>query len=180
MGIASRTLVRSIGIDLPLYPIKGYSISAPVIDPTRSPTRSITDYDRKIVYAPLGDTLRVAGFADIVGQDRRIDATRIGALAREVRHLFPGGCGLNRLHPWAGLRPATPTGVPILGASPLENLLLNVGHGALGFTLACGSGRLLADFVAGRESIVDTADYAYRPTADHFPVRPAVIDVPAT
>lgn len=149
-GIASHRLGKTIGLDLPIYPLKGYSITLPVTRGGGCPTVSVTDYERKIVYARLGDTLRVAGIADIVGYDKAIDDRRIALLVAEARASFPVASDFSRTRPWAGLRPATPTGAPILGPSPFDNLLINAGHGALGFTLALGSGRVVADVAAGR------------------------------
>jgi D-amino-acid dehydrogenase len=159
-GTGSLGLGREVRLSLPVRPIRGYSISAPVLASNRAPVRSITDTARKTVYAPLGDRLRVAGFAEIGGSDTHHLPARASSLSRELDAIFPGACAATDLRPWAGLRPATPTGVPIIGRSPLSNLLLNVGHGALGFTLACGSAQLLADLIAGRHPAVTASDYA--------------------
>jgi D-amino-acid dehydrogenase len=159
-GIGSRELAQRAGIRTNLLPIRGYSISAPVIASNRAPVRSITDTARKTVYAPLGDRLRVAGFAEIGGSDALHLGARAEVLARELEAIFPGACAHDDLRPWAGLRPATPTGVPLVGPSRIANLMLNLGHGALGFTLAAGSASLLGDLVAGREPSVAAGDYA--------------------
>lgn len=159
-GIGSQEFARRAGVRVNVLPIRGYSISAPVIASNRAPVRSITDTLRKTVYAPLGDRLRVAGFAEIGGSDGLHLEARTAVLSRELEAIFPGACGQNDLRPWAGLRPATPTGVPVVGPSRIANLMLNLGHGALGFTLAAGSASLLGDLVAGREPSVVAADYA--------------------
>jgi D-amino-acid dehydrogenase len=159
-GWESRALARPLGLRLPLYPIRGYSISPPVADATRAPETSITDYAARIVYAPMGDRLRVAGFADIVPPTAPVAAARIAALGEATAGLFPGACDLARLEAWAGARPASPTGVPIIGRTRWANLLVNVGHGALGFTLAAGSGRMLADMAAGRRAVLEERDFA--------------------
>jgi len=159
-GGEAAVLARRVGMRLPLYPIKGYSITLPLADPAQAPRVSITDLGRKTVYAPLPGKLRVAGMAELVGPDRRVDASRIAQLRAATRETFPGACD-DRADPhgWAGLRPATPTSMPLIGATRIENLLLNVGHGALGFTLAMGSARLLAQCVAGQTR--EAAAFAY-------------------
>jgi len=146
-GTGSLALGRQAGLALPVRPIRGYSISPRVIATNRAPVRSITDTARKTVYAPLGDRLRVAGFAEIGGSDKRHLHARAAILSAELAAIFPGACADQDLLPWAGLRPATPTAVPIIGRSRVPNLLLNVGHGALGFTLAAGSAQIVADVV---------------------------------
>ena len=150
LGTGSPALAAGAGIRLPIYPLKGYSLTVQVRDPGRAPRISVTDSARKIVYAPLGDRLRVAGMADLVGWSDQIDQSRISLLVREARQAFPDASDYLRVEPWSGLRPATPTSVPILGPTPLGNLWLNVGQGALGFTLAMGSARVVADLVIGR------------------------------
>jgi D-amino-acid dehydrogenase len=159
-GIGSRALGRSAGLAVPVQPIRGYSISPVIRASNRGPVRSITDTARKTVYAPLGDRLRVAGFAEIGGTEPAPLAPRAAVLAREMEAIFPGAADPSELHPWAGQRPATPTGLPQIGPSRVANLLLNLGHGALGFTLAAGSAALLADLVAGRTPSIPAADYA--------------------
>ncbi len=150
-GIDSRNLALPIGIDLPIYPLRGYSVTIPLASPEDGPRLSITDYNNKIVYAPLGGALRVAGFVEIGGDDRSIAEDRIESLLSAVRDTFPRIADFSRVQPWCGLRPATPLGTPIVGPTRYTNLFLNVGHGALGFTLAMGSGRAVADILSGRE-----------------------------
>lgn len=150
-GVAARKIGRSAGLDLPIYPLKGYSATAPVPEGAHAPSVSITDAARKVVYARLGSTLRLAGAADLVGGDLKIDHRRVGQLLSDARTDFPDAADWQNARLWAGQRPATPTGLPILGrSSTAENLLLNVGHGALGFTLALGAAEHLADELAGR------------------------------
>lgn len=149
-GIASRTLAASAGIALPLYPIKGYSLSAPIRAGDLAPAISVTDFERKVLYARIGSELRVAAMADLVGEDTRIDPRRVNGLIRQVRATMPRAADYDRLSSWAGLRPATPSGAPIIGATRHPRLWLNVGQGALGFTFACGSARLLADLMSGK------------------------------
>ena len=162
-GSASAGLARGAGIDVRVQPMRGYSISPRVQHSNRAPVRSITDTDRKTVYAPIGGRLRVAGFAELGGVGQQLRPDRVEALARELAALFPGACAADDLQPWSGLRPVTPTSVPLIGRTRLRNLAVNVGQGALGFTLAAGSARLLADLVAGRPSAIDAT--AYHPLA---------------
>jgi D-amino-acid dehydrogenase len=149
-GMQSRTLADSAGIDLPLYPLKGYSLSAPIRADDVAPGISVTDFERKVLYARIGKQLRVAAMVDMVGEDLRLDRKRLDSLTRQVRETMPRAADYTQITPWAGLRPATPSSAPIIGASPYNNLWLNVGHGALGFTFACGSASLLADLVNGK------------------------------
>jgi D-amino-acid dehydrogenase len=148
LGAASHRLGRRLGAYLPVYPLKGYSITVDVDPaPGAAPRVSVTDSARKVVFARIGSRLRVAGMAELVGHDARIPATRIETLAEATRAVFPQAGRLDGLHPWTGMRPATPTGVPIIGrlAGAPPNMMFNTGHGALGFTLAFGSARRIAD-----------------------------------
>ncbi len=149
-GIQSRELAADAGIYLPLYPLKGYSLTAPIRAGDRAPEISVTDFERKVLYARIGDSLRVAAMVDMVGEDLRLDAKRIAGLTRQVRETMPDAADYGRISPWAGLRPATPDSAPIIGATRYPNLWLNVGQGPLGFTFACGSAKLLADCVSGK------------------------------
>ncbi|MFJ4153735.1 D-amino acid dehydrogenase [Pseudomonas sp. NPDC089752] len=132
------------GLRLPVYPLKGYSLTAPISMAHRAPEVSITDYERKIVYARLDRQLRVAAMVDIVGFDESVDARRLASMRRLARETLPDAADYGQAVEWAGMRPATPTGVPIIGSTAYRNLWLNLGHGALGFTLACGSAQRLA------------------------------------
>ena len=149
-GIQSRDLADSAGIYLPLYPLKGYSLTAPIRAGDCAPEISVTDFERKVLYARIGDKLRVAAMVDMVGEDLALDAKRIAGLTRQVRETMPHAADYAQISPWAGLRPATPGSAPIIGATPLSNLWLNVGQGPLGFTFACGSASLLADVMRGK------------------------------
>ncbi|WP_291997549.1 D-amino acid dehydrogenase [Candidatus Accumulibacter sp. ACC012] len=153
-GCDSERLARRAGLSLPIYPLKGYSLTAPISDPKAAPTLSVTDFQRKIVYARLAGRLRVAGIADIGGYDCSIAPRRLATLLGEARGAFPGAANYEQAEAWAGLRPATPSGRPILGHSPYRKLWLNVGHGALGFTLSLASGRALADLIGGQSPFV--------------------------
>jgi D-amino-acid dehydrogenase len=145
-------LLRPLGVRVPMEPIKGYSITVPVVNPAAAPTVSVTDTRHKVVFAPLANAqgrpqLRVAGMAEIVGHNTRIDEGRIRQLLAATEAAFPGACNTCAVadsQPWAGLRPATPTGLPLIGPTAHPGLWLNTGHGSLGFTLACGSAQHLA------------------------------------
>jgi D-amino-acid dehydrogenase len=158
-GTGSARLAAGLGIYLPIYPLKGYSVT--LTAGASIPSISITDFARKVVYAPLaakpgtaGRQLRAAGLADLVGDRPRIDPVRLDVLLREARLAFPhaseGPPQEDDVRPWAGLRPATPRGTPILGRCAVPNLYLNTGHGALGWTLAHGSARVVSDIIGGR------------------------------
>ena len=152
LGSASAALARGVGLRLPVYPLKGYSITLDVGEgaDAAAPRVSVTDAARKVVFARLGSRLRVAGMAELVGHGLDIPPARIASLRQSTRAVFPRLRGDGPLHPWAGLRPATPGGVPLVGrqARGPDNLLLNTGHGALGFTLAFGSAAEVAQQLA--------------------------------
>ncbi len=150
LGVESTALLADAGISVPVAPLKGYSLSLDITDPTQAPNVSITDFERKVVYARIGTRLRVAGMADLVGIDYRIDPQRIRALIQEAQGLFAQAGDYEKATQWAGLRPATPLGKPIIDKTPYRNLYLNIGHGALGLTLATGSAHMLADLIAGK------------------------------
>jgi len=154
LGTQAPALLRPLGVRVPVYPLKGYSLSLPVTNEAAAPRISVTDFKRKVVYARLGGELRVAGMADLSGQRAVIDVERVDQLVSEVRSVFPDASDFATLRPWCGMRPATPKGTPVLGATPHANLWLNVGHGALGFTLALATGRVVADLATGRTPAV--------------------------
>jgi D-amino-acid dehydrogenase len=148
-GMQSRTLALTAGISLPLYPLKGYSLTAPIRQDDVAPEISVTDFERKVLYARIGDKLRVAAMVDMVGEDLSLNARRLASLTRQVRETMPRAADYTNITPWAGLRPATPSSAPIIGRTALSNLWLNVGHGPLGFTFACGTASLLTDVMRG-------------------------------
>lgn len=155
LGAFSPLLARELGVNLRIYPAKGYSVTLPVTDPAHAYTVSLTDDEHKLVFSRLGARLRIAGTAEFNGYDTRLDLARCEAIVRRVRALFPRmGIGGDARF-WTGLRPATPSNVPYLGRSAVPNLFLNTGHGTLGWTHACGSGRAIADLVGGRTPEVD-------------------------
>jgi D-amino-acid dehydrogenase len=167
MGSLSPLYARPLGIHLPIYPAKGYSVTMPVKDATMAHQVSLTDDEYKLVFSrltdpespgrPGGDRLRIAGTAELNGYDRDLNRVRCEAIVRRVEELFPGAGDTGRAQFWTGLRPATPSNVPIIGRSKLPNLYLNTGHGTLGWTHSCGSGRSIARIVSGLEPEVDFA-----------------------
>ncbi|WP_284618128.1 FAD-dependent oxidoreductase [Aquabacterium humicola] len=160
-GPACASLLQPLGWTPPIEPIRGYSVTLPVVNDAAAPRASVTDSARKLVYARLGPQLRIAGFAELCGADRRIDPRRIAALCDAVRATFPGACRFDDPQPWAGLRPATPGGRPLVGATRWPGLWLNAGHGALGLTLACGSAALIADEMSGRAKRIDDRPFTF-------------------
>jgi D-amino-acid dehydrogenase len=153
-GAASAALLKPLGVRVPLYPLKGYSLTTQVDPDSRAPHISITDFERKIVYARLGDRLRIAGMADVTGRRADVDPSRVATLRAESAAAFPDAGNFDEATVWCGLRPATPHSTPIIGSTRYENLWLNLGQGALGFTLALASGRSVADLIARRRPAV--------------------------
>jgi D-amino-acid dehydrogenase len=152
LGSYSPLLCAPLGVRMPVYPLKGYSITIPLTSEQAlvAPKVSLTDEERKIVVSRLGNRLRAAGTAELGGYDTQVNPVRCNAILDRVRQLFPPLAPFAEVESWAGLRPATPSNVPLIGGTRLRNLFLNTGHGTLGWTLACGSGRALAALVSGR------------------------------
>ncbi|MBS0336061.1 MAG: D-amino acid dehydrogenase [Proteobacteria bacterium] len=159
LGSYSPQLLRPLGIRIPVYPLKGYSITIPLSARAAeiAPTISLSDEAGKVVISRLGDRLRAAGTAELNGYDLQVNAVRCASILERVKGLFPGIADEAQVEPWAGLRPATPTNAPAVGRTRYSNLFLNTGHGTLGWTLACGSGRAIAEIVSGRPPGVDFA-----------------------
>ncbi|MBI3523639.1 MAG: D-amino acid dehydrogenase [Betaproteobacteria bacterium] len=160
LGSYTPLLLRSLGIKLPLIPAKGYSATIPLHPGDIAPTVSLIDDDRKLVFSRLGNRLRVAGTAEFAGYDTALNPVRCAALLERAQALFPQAGRRDEIKFWAGLRPATPGNVPLIGRTRYSNLFLNTGHGTLGWTMACGSGRLLADLISGRTPEINAAEYA--------------------
>jgi D-amino-acid dehydrogenase len=152
LGSYSPLLLKPLGLRIPVYPLKGYSITLPLgpSEVAAAPTVSLTDEAFKIVISRLGNRLRAAGTAELTGYDTSVSSVRCAAIARRIRDLFPGLGSITTVENWAGLRPATPDNVPLIGKTKFRNLFLNTGHGTLGWTLACGSASALADLISGR------------------------------
>lgn len=150
LGVHSRALLKPLGIRLPLYPGKGYSATFDIIDPRLANSVSLTDDQHKLVFSRLGSRLRVAGTAEFNGFNLSLNPVRCEALTRRTQLLFPGACDYARPQYWTGLRPVTPSNVPLMGATRVAGLFINTGHGTLGWTMGVGSGKLVADVVSGR------------------------------
>lgn len=157
MGSFSVELLKPLAIELMIYPGKGYSATYPIIDADAAPKVSLTDDGYKLVLSRLGDRLRVAGTCELNGYTRELNSTRCEAITRRTRELFPTACDFDNPVYWTGLRPLTPSNVPYIGKTKYGNLFLNTGHGTLGWTMGCGSGRAIADIVSGRRPDVDFA-----------------------
>ncbi len=155
MGSYSRDLLLSSGLDIPVYPVKGYSLTIPIQDESLAPVSTVLDETYKIALTRFDKRIRVGGMAELAGFDKSLRPQRRATLEMVTRQLFPGG-DLAKADFWTGLRPMTPDSTPIVGRTPHKNLFLNTGHGTLGWTMACGSGRLLADIVVGKATEIST------------------------
>jgi D-amino-acid dehydrogenase len=158
LGSWSPRLLKPIGISVPVYPVKGYSITVPVTDPDGAPVSTVMDESYKVAITRLGNRIRVGGTAEISGYSDRLDASRRATLDHSLTDMFPRGGDLAKATFWCGLRPMTPDGPPVIGATRYGNLHLNTGHGTLGWTMACGSGRVLADLISGRKPDIDVSE----------------------
>jgi len=175
MGSLSPLVAAPLGIRLPIYPAKGYSVTLPVKDLSRAHQVSLTDDEYKLVFSrytsETGDRLRIAGTAELNGYDRDLNQVRCDAIVRRVEELFPGAGDTTKAQFWTGLRPATPSNVPMIGKTKLPNLFLNTGHGTLGWTHACGSGKSIARIVSGMVPEIDFA-FAGMPAQTLRPTEP--------
>jgi D-amino-acid dehydrogenase len=151
LGSYSPLILKQVGIHIPVYPVKGYSITVPITDATGAPESTVMDESYKIAITRMGDRIRVGGTAEIAGFDLRLHKSRRDTLEHSVMDLFPQGGDVTKASFWCGLRPMTPDGTPVIGPTPFRNLFLNTGHGTLGWTMSNGSGRVLADIVSGRQ-----------------------------
>jgi D-amino-acid dehydrogenase len=166
LGSYSPQLVRPLGIDLPVYPVKGYSITVPITDASFAPESTIMDETHKVAVTRLGDRIRVGGTAELSGFSLKLREARRATLDHVVTDLFPRGGDVGRAEFWCGLRPMTPDGTPIVGGTRFPNLYLSTGHGTLGWTMAAGTGRVMADLVSGRTPEISLAGLTvdrYRP-----------------
>jgi D-amino-acid dehydrogenase len=157
LGAYSPVALKKTSVRLPIYPMKGYSVSFYVGHEPDLPRMSLTDQSKKIVYSRLGDIIRVAGTAEFAGYDMSVRTDRVTPIKEAAQALFPQLQGISDAHitSWACLRPSTPSGAPILGATAYENLYLNTGHGTLGWTLACGSAKIVTDVIMGKKPEID-------------------------
>jgi D-amino-acid dehydrogenase len=155
LGSYSPLVLKPLSINLPVYPAKGHSVTLPVLNSKEAPSVSLIQDELKLVYSRLGDRLRIAGMAEIAGYNTDVDEGRSQFILKSALALFPD-CGTPELAEfWSGLRPQTPDSVPVLGSTKIDHLYLNTGHGTLGWTTACGSGKVLADLISGQKPEVD-------------------------
>jgi len=167
LGSYSPQMLKPLGIRAPVYPLKGYSLTVPITDPGMAPMSTVLDETYKVAITRFDQRIRVGGMAEIAGYDLSLNPRRRETLEMVVNDLYPLGGDTHEAVFWTGLRPATPDGTPIIGATPYRNLFLNTGHGTLGWTMACGSGRVLADLLASKRPQISTdgldiSRYGYR------------------
>ncbi|WP_312943619.1 D-amino acid dehydrogenase [Stutzerimonas kunmingensis] len=156
LGSYSPQMLKPLGIRAPVYPLKGYSLTVPISDPAMAPQSTVLDETYKVAITRFDQRIRVGGMAEIAGHDLSLNPRRRETLEMVVGDLYPQGGDPSEAVFWTGLRPATPDGTPIIGATPYRNLFLNTGHGTLGWTMACGSGRVLADLLASKRPQIST------------------------
>ena len=154
-GSYSRNFLKPLNLDLPVYPVKGYSLTVPIVDASHAPQSTVLDETYKIAITRFDQRIRVGGMAELSGFNLGLNEDRRGTLEMVTRDLFPGG-DLEQASFWTGLRPMTPDSTPIIGATQYKNLFLNTGHGTLGWTMACGSGKLISDLVLGHTPEIST------------------------
>jgi len=165
LGSYSPLLLKDIGIRIPVYPVKGYSITVPIAEATGAPESTVMDETHKVAVTRLGDRIRVGGTAELAGYTLQLHNARRQTLEHVVTDLFPRGGDVSRAEFWCGLRPMTPDGTPVVGATRLPNLYLATGHGTLGWTMAAGTGRVMADIISGRTPGIDMTGL----TVDRYP-----------
>lgn len=168
LGSWSSRLVAPLGISLPVYPVKGYSITVPIKDASGAPESTVMDESYKVAITRLGNRIRVGGTAEISGFSTKLYDARRATLDHSLTDLFPRGGDLSRATFWSGLRPMTPDGPPVIGPTQYANLHLNTGHGTLGWTMSCGSGRVLADMLSGKKPEVDVSALTVERYAHRF------------
>jgi len=151
LGSYTPHFMAPLGIACPVYPAKGYSATFDIVDEDAAPSLSLTDNANRTVYTRLGNSLRMAGTAELAGYSRGLNTIRCDNMLRQAREIFPTALDFDNVRFWSGLRPATPSSVPVIGRTKIRNLYLNTGHGALGWTMGAGSGRALADLISGRQ-----------------------------
>ncbi len=151
LGSFTPQLLKPIGIHIPVYPVKGYSITVPITDAQFAPESTIMDETHKVAVTRLGDRIRVGGTAELAGFDMTLREGRRETLTHVLTDLFPKGSDTSKTEFWCGLRPMTPDGTPIIGATPYANMMLATGHGTLGWTMAAGTARVIDDLISGRK-----------------------------
>lgn len=177
MGSYTRDLLKPLDLRIPVYPVKGYSLTVPLVDESLAPVSTVLDETYKIALTRFDNRIRVGGMAELSGFDMSLKPARRATLEMVTRDLFPGG-DLRRASFWTGLRPMTPDGTPIIGGTRYSNLFINTGHGTLGWTMACGSGKLISDIISGRTPEINPSGLAL----DRYdPIRrPAISTRPVT
>jgi len=173
LGSYSRPMLKSLGLDLPVYPLKGYSLTIPIVDAAMAPVSTVLDETYKVAVTRFDNRIRVGGMAEVAGYDLSLNPRRRETLEKVVTDLFPHGGDLPAAEFWTGLRPKTPDSTPIVGSTQLSNLWLNTGHGTLGWTMAAGSGQLLADLIGGKVPAIRHDDLSiarYRSAASNGPL----------
>jgi D-amino-acid dehydrogenase len=181
LGSYSPLLLKPLGLKIPVFPMKGYSLTIPIKDAAGAPESTILDESYKVALTRLGDRIRVGGMAEIAGYDLRLHEARRATLVKTVTDLFPHGGAVEQAQFWCGLRPMTPDSTPIVGPTQFGNLFINTGHGTLGWTMACGSGRMLSDLISGKQPEIDTAGLfmdRYRGAGSRPLVLPALQSMP--
>ena len=180
LGSYSPLLLKRHGIDLPVYPVKGYSLTVPITDPAGAPESTVMDEYHKVAITRLGDRIRVGGMAELDGSSTALHPRRRATLEHVVTDFYPAGGDAKTGSFWAGHRPMTPDGPPVIGKAKFGNLWLNTGHGTLGWTMACGSGRVLADLLSGRDPAIDARPLALDRYGRHAQdLAPATKEIPA-
>jgi D-amino-acid dehydrogenase len=152
-------LLRPLGIDLPVYPVKGYALTVDIEDDAAAPRSSVMNEHSKLMVTRLGHRLRAAGIAEVGGYGMAVEPAKCATVLKSVTELFPAAADYAKAEYWAGLRPMTPDGPPYLGRTPVANLILSLGQGSNGWTQACGCGRIIADVVSGRAPEIDLEGY---------------------
>lgn len=162
LGSYSKEMLKAIGIDVPIYPVKGYSLTVPISDAKFAPTSTIMDETYKVAVTRLGDRIRAAGTAELAGYNLDLPKVRTDTITHVVNDVFPQGADLAEAEYWTGLRPMTPDGTPIVGATSIKGLYLNTGHGTLGWTMSCGSAAVIADIMTGATTAIDSSSLAVK------------------
>ncbi|MGY2576133.1 D-amino acid dehydrogenase [Vibrio sp. C8] len=155
LGSFSKQMLKPLGVDVPVYPVKGYSLTLPIVNEELAPTSTVMDETYKVALTRFDDRIRVAGTAELAGFDPAIPTARKETIEMVARDLFPQGGDFSKAEFWTGFRPMTPDGTPIIGSTPIENLYTNTGHGTLGWTMACGSGQILSDIITHGDAKID-------------------------
>jgi D-amino-acid dehydrogenase len=175
LGAYSTTLLKDL-VKIPVYPLKGYSITVPIVNADAAPVSTILDETYKIAVTRFDDRIRVGGMAEIAGFDKRLNPRRRETLEMVVNDLFPGAGDTASASFWTGLRPMTPDGTPIVGRTGLRNLFVNTGHGTLGWTMSCGSAQLLSDIISARRPAILSDDLSVsRYSTDRAPRQPQLV-----